>query len=135
MNDDHGDQFPGALPPAATRRPDADMRLVRMHAAYVAKVNAVVGADQEDLAHELAEDYAAEATTARPAARSAQRPTGRNRRRPQGTGAGSARPGTPARRWTERTRETLRRFDRYTLDVFNPRTPHALRADLPERSS
>ena len=35
----------------------ADDRLGRMHAEYVGKVNALVAADREELAHELAEDY------------------------------------------------------------------------------
>jgi hypothetical protein len=82
----------------------ADDRLTRMHAEYVGKVNALVAADREGLAHELAEDYRQECAgrdaTAEPDA--SRRPAGR----------------------TRRTRESLRRFDRYTLDVFNPRPPY-----------
>lgn len=58
MNDDHGDQFPGAVPaPVSTagRRTEADQRLVRMNAAYTEKVNAAVQAGREGLAYELAE--------------------------------------------------------------------------------
>jgi hypothetical protein len=58
MNDDSGDQFPGAVPattPATGRPTGADDRLVRMNAAYVQKVNAAVQADRENLAYELAE--------------------------------------------------------------------------------
>src|SRR6476646_2949119 len=54
LNDDHGDQFPGALP-ASSAPAGADEQFVRMHAAYVQKVNAAVQADREGLAHELAE--------------------------------------------------------------------------------
>jgi hypothetical protein len=82
----------------------ADDRLGRMHAEYVGKVNALVAADREELAHELAEDYRQECAgpdaTVKPDA--SQRPAGR----------------------TRRTRESLRRFDRYTFDVFNSRPPY-----------
>ena len=46
ITDDHGDQFPGALPATATPATEGSQdRLVRMHAAYVHKVNAVVASD------------------------------------------------------------------------------------------
>ena len=82
----------------------ADDRLGRMHAEYVGKVNALVAADREELAHELAEDYRHECAGRDAAAGpdASRRPAGRARR----------------------TRESLRRFDRYTLDVFNPRPPY-----------
>src|SRR4051812_35578365 len=63
MNDDHGDQFPGAVPaPGATPRAGTDERVVRMHAAYVQKANSLVQADREDLAQELSEAFAEEST-------------------------------------------------------------------------
>ena len=71
MNDDHGDQFPGALPArtaSATTRP-AGQQLVRMRSARVRT-----------------------ATTTRS-------------------------------RMVSGTRRSLQRFDRYTLDVFNPGPP------------
>jgi hypothetical protein len=38
------------------------------------------------------------------------------------------RPATARGRISRLTRRSLERFDRYTLDVFNPRPPHALYA-------
>ncbi len=72
MNDDHGDQFPGALPartPSSPARSGGANRLVRMRSARV----------QE------------RATT--------------------------------LTRLGQSTRRSLQRFDRYTLDVFNPGHP------------
>ncbi len=80
INDDHGDQFPGAVPPRVrTRtphRPGAEQRLVRMRAART--------------------------------------PGGR----PPGPAA------TPLTQMGRLTRRSLDRFDRYTLEVFNPASPH-----------
>lgn len=112
ISDDHGDQFPGALPAPAPATGSSE-RLVRMHAAYVHKVNAVVGSGNDDLAHELAQSFDEE---------SAKHPTGDRR---------SAGRRTPGRRDTGRrpgrvgslARRSLARFDRYTLDVFNAGTP------------
>ena len=124
MTDDHGDQFPGALPPAptSTARAGAADRHHRMHAAYVHKVNAVVAADRDGLAHELAEAFAAESSGASAAQPDrARRPSGR------GTpirGASGRPPGQPATRLGRFTRRSLDRFDRYTLDVFNAGAPH-----------
>jgi len=111
MTDDHGDQFPGALPPA-THRPASDERLVRMQAEYVRKANSLVEAGREDLAHELAESFAQESGGARrPAAR--RTPSrGEDGRRPTAGPLGRL------------TRRSLRRLDRYTLDVFNPGAPY-----------
>ena len=68
MNDDHGDQFPGALPAPGmtdtTHHTAADERIVRMHAAYVQKANSLVEAGRESLAHELAEAFAQESAGA-----------------------------------------------------------------------
>ena len=112
--DDHGDQFPGALPPTPTTtpRPGAADQFTQMHSAYVYKVNALVSADRHDLARELAEAFPTE-----PSAVGA---------RPDRTTRTSGR-GTPVRRDSARpaarlgrfTRRSLDRFDRYTLDVFN----------------
>jgi hypothetical protein len=125
LNDDHGDQFPGALPARAlagrSRTTGADERLVRMRAAYVAKVNAAVQDDRHDLAHELATSTFAAESGARPAAR-------RDSTRTPG-----ARPPGPASTRLARvrriTRRTLDRFDRYTLDVFNPGAPYRRHTD------
>ena len=83
MTDDHGDQFPGAVPaPTPTSRPASDV--VRMQAEYLYKANSLVEAGRDDLAHELAESFAQESGSAR-------RPAGRrtptrdqNGRRPEG---------------------------------------------------
>ena len=68
----------------------------RLHAAYVDKVNALVGAGRDGLAHELAEAYRDESGTARRSAAPVASRIGRS--------------------W-------LRRFDSYTLEVFNPGPP------------
>ena len=111
MTDDHGDQFPGAVPaPTPTRRPASDV--VRMHTEYLRKANSLVEAGRDDLAQELAESFAQESGNARrPAGR--RTPTrGQDGRRPEGD-----------KRIARITRRSLSRFNRYTLDIFNPRTP------------
>jgi hypothetical protein len=111
---DHGDQFPGALPaPASAPASGPSDRLVRMHAAYVHKVNAVVGSGNDDLARELADSFDEEsagqhAVRAHADRRSAGRHT-----------PGRGRGGRPPGRVGSFTRRSLERFDRYTLDVFN----------------
>lgn len=107
LNDDHGDQFPGALP-ASSAPAGADEQFVRMHAAYVQKVNAAVQADREGLAHELAERTFAEESRD-PAVHGAQQ-------RPIGERLG-------------RFARALDRFDAYTLEVFNPGAPSGRRAE------
>ena len=125
MNDDHGDQFPGALParPAAAPSP-AGERHVRMRAAYVHKVNSAVQAGRDGLAHELAERTFAEETSAPTFPTHPIRLTSRpnqNRThggRPPGQGASTL------RRMSRFTRRSLKRFDQYTLEVFNPGAPY-----------
>ncbi|MGZ4508226.1 MAG: hypothetical protein ACXVX8_01740 [Blastococcus sp.] len=103
LNDDHGDQFPGALPGQATPAPaGADEKFVRMHAAYVQKVNSAVQADREGLAHELAERTFVEES-----------------RVPAGHDVGRS----PIRGRLGRFARALDRFDSYTLEVFNPGAP------------
>jgi hypothetical protein len=122
--DDHGDQFPGALPaPAIAPARASQDRFVRMHAAYVGKVNAAVAAGDVDLAHELAQSFDEEsasghAATAHPDRRSAGRHT-------PGRGRGGRRPGRVGRF----TRRSLERIDRYTLDVLNAGGPDRYRGD------
>ncbi len=122
LNDDHGDQFPGALPAPGSALPPheaAAERLVRMRAAYLHKVNSVVEAGRDDLADELATAYAREAAAARPAAAHTRRPGG-GRGTPARTRTGSpTKSATPGRG----VRAMIRRFDRYTLEVFNAGTP------------
>jgi hypothetical protein len=122
--DDHGDQFPGAVPLAAPTapRPGAGHVLPRMHAEYVRKVNSVVAADREDLAVELAEEFDAESAGGGPPER-VRRTTGRGTPTHEGSGRppGSARAGI--HRAVGFTRRSLDRFDAYTLDVFNPGAP------------
>jgi hypothetical protein len=136
MNDDHGDQFPGAVPtqavPTTARPAGADERLVRMSAAYTEKVNAAVQADREGLAYELAEQtFPGE--MAGPENEGAHHVAERRSagRRLSTRGAGSRPPATLGRL----TRRSLERFDRYTLDVFNPRPPHALYAQRSDHSA
>ena len=114
MTDDHGDQFPGAVPAKApSHRATADEQIVRMHADYLQKANSLVESGRDDLALELAESFAQESGSAR---RSAGRRTptrGQRGRRPEaGTRLGRL------------TRSSLHRLDRYTLDVFNPGAPY-----------
>ena len=109
MNDDYGDRFPEAISaPRTAGHTTADERIVRMHAAYVQKVNAAVQADREGLAHELAERTFAEESRD-PAAHGA-------RQRPIGERLG-------------RFARALDRFDAYTLEVFNPGAPSGRRAE------
>jgi hypothetical protein len=135
ISDDHGDQFPGAIPartvPASSEAGD---RLVRMHAAYVHKMNSVVEAGRDGLAHELAQTFAEESSGASATAahvgsargrRTAGRPTpncGQSGRPP---GQAMTRLGTVGRF----TRSSLERFDRYTLEVFNAGTAYRSRDD------
>jgi hypothetical protein len=125
MNDDHGDQFPGAVPaPGATPRAGTDERVVRMHAAYVQKANSLVQADREDLAQELSEAFAEESTVG-----SSPEPAGARRaagRRTPTRGRSGRRPESDSRlaRMSRITRSSLNRFDRYTLDVFNAGSPY-----------
>jgi hypothetical protein len=119
LNDDHGDRFPGALPaPAGAPAQSPSDRLVRMHAAYVHKVNAVVAAGNDDLAHELAESFDEESAGGHAAKHSDRRSAGRHT---PGRGQSGRPPG--------RVRRSLERFDRYTLDVFNAGTPYRSRDD------
>jgi hypothetical protein len=131
MNDDHGDQFPGALPPSTpSRRAGAADRLVRMHPAYGPKVDPAVQADR---ARGFAEKTLIEQSPARPVDGASldfrqRRTTGRRSptRTPDGRrpAAGSA-----LGRMGRLTRRSLDRFDRYTLDVFTPGHPDRPQAD------
>ena len=120
LNDDNGDQFPGALPAPATflpRHEAADERLVRMRAAHLFKINSAVEADRADLVDELATSFSHETSDLRS-------PDARTRRPSRGT-PGRTRSGGPASRAAGGTvRAMLRRLDRYTLDVFNPPSPY-----------
>ena len=93
IDDDRGDQFPGALPPrTASTAPRTAGRLVRM-----------------------------------PAATGRRTPT---------RDSGGQRPGpstSTLSRMSRFTRRSLDRFDRYTLEVFNPAFPYRsnARADRP----
>jgi hypothetical protein len=144
MNDDHGDQFPGALPartPDTARGGDSD-RLVRMHAAYVAKVNSVVEAGRDGLAHELAETFREETSGTSSAGGRIEPAPGRENRRSGGrgtpgrsrTGRGPGQGTTVLGRMGRLTRSSLHRFDRYTLDVFNAGTPYRTRTDGTDRA-
>ena len=101
MTDDHGHQFPGALPPVPEYRAASAGRLVRMQADYLQKANSLVEAGRDDLVHELVESFAEESTGAR-------RPAGR--RTPTRDEDGR-RPETGSR-LGRITRSSLRRFDR-----------------------
>jgi hypothetical protein len=134
MNDDHGDQFPGAVPPhgsaTARRSTAADERMVRMHAAYVQKANSLVEAGRDTLARELADTFAQDASGAR------SEPVGNRRaagRRTPTRGQGGRRPDGRLGRMSRITRSSLDRFDRYTLDVFNPRSPYRARPESSDR--
>lgn len=116
VNDDHGDQFPGAVPAPTASEPTGryDERIVRMHAAYAQKANSLVQAGREDLAHELSDVFVEESAGTQHTRRDA------GRRTPTRDGSGR-RPGGEGRlsRMGRITRSSMNRFDRYTLDVFN----------------
>jgi hypothetical protein len=117
LTDDHGDQFPGAVPaPAPSPAQNSSDRLVRMHAAYVHKVNAVVASGNDDLAHELADSFDQESADGH-AANTDRRSAGRH-------SPGRGRGGRPPGRVGRFTRRSLERLDRYTLDVFNAGVPY-----------
>ena len=122
--DDHGDQFPGAVPPAGNtaQRPGSGDQFARMHAAYVHKVNSVVETGRHGLAHELAEAFAAEFSGTAAAQRDRTRQA--SGRGTPSRSAGGRPPGQAGTRLGRFTRTSLRRFDRYTLDVFNPGAPN-----------
>jgi hypothetical protein len=84
-----------------------------MHADYLQKANSLVEAGRDDLAHELAESFAEETGGARRAAGRRTPTRGQHGRRPEN---GSRLGGL--------TRRSLRRFDAYTLEVFNPGAPY-----------
>jgi hypothetical protein len=121
INDDHGDQFPGALPARTTSAPPpgASERLVRMRSACV-RANPAVAADRAGPAHEPAQTPAgAHLDRGR---RVAGRPT-------PSRGQSGRRPRPAASRIGRLTRSSLERFDRYTLEVFNPAAPDRTRDD------
>ena len=84
----------------------ADDRLRQVHAAYVHKVNSLVTTGDDDLVIELAHAFDEETAGS----------------------ARSLRAGRPGRVGTL-ARNSLARFDRYTLDVFNAGSPYRSRDD------
>jgi hypothetical protein len=139
MNDDHGDQFPGALPARATSTParpaGAQERLVRMRAACVQKVDSAVQADREHLANELATRTFVEESEV-PLVDGAhldpireRRTAGRRRAARTHGGRPPGQAATGLGRMVRFTRRSLDRFDRYTLEVFNPGAPYRPQAD------
>ena len=136
MNDDHGDQFPGALPARASSAParpaGAEKRLVRMPALYVQKADSTV---QPGLARELAPESAVAESTVEQGSGPHVDPTRERRtagRRSPGGTRGGRRPGSGTSTLTRMgrlTRQSLAGLDRYTLDVFNPGPPFRTRPD------
>jgi hypothetical protein len=131
INDDHGDQFPGSLPApnpsTGPRGEGTEQRIVRMRAAYTGKINSAVQAGREELAHELAERTFAEELSALHAGR-------RTSVRTPGTRPPGQVP-TRLARMGRFTRRSLDRFDRYTVDAFNPGHPYGPDASRPDRSA
>jgi hypothetical protein len=126
INDDHGDQFPGAVPPRTPSGPRADgsqQRLVHMRAAYTEKINAAVQADRMDLAQELGERTFVDELAGVPAGRRSS------------TRTAGVRPPTRLARIGRVTRRSLHRLDRYTVDVFNPGHPYRPEATRPDHSA
>jgi hypothetical protein len=95
----------------------SDDRLSDLHDAYVAKVNAALDAGRNDLVREFAAAYDEE---------SAELAGGHLLDRRPGRRALRTRVAAPA---MSRARESLRRFDRYTLRVMNPSHPYRTRRD------
>ena len=92
-----------------------------MRAAYVHKVNSAVQAGRDGLAHELAERTFAEEIAEGDAIR--RTPARRDRARTHG-GRPPGQAASPLGRMGRFTRRSLKRFDQYTLDVFNPGAPY-----------
>jgi len=126
INDDHGDQFPGAVHPRTPSGPRTDgtqQRLVRMRAAYTEKINAAVQADRMDLARELGERTFVDELAGAPAGRRSS------------TRTPGLRPATRLARIGRATRRSLHRLDRYTVEVFNPGHPYRPEAGRRDRSA
>jgi hypothetical protein len=102
ITDDHGDQFPGAVPARDTEsHPASDERFVRMHPDSPNELESLV-------------EESADASTAARRTTGRRTPTrGQDGRRPRGDN-----------RLRRITRSSLERFDRYTLEVFNPGAPY-----------
>jgi hypothetical protein len=104
-----------------------------MHAAYVRKVNSVVEAGRDDLAHELAQTFAEESSGGSATGTDVGSPRGRLGGRPTPSRGSSGRP--PGQATTRLgtvgrfTRSSIERFDRYTLEVFNAGSPYRSRDD------
>lgn len=109
MTDDHGDQFPGALPPVTEHRAASAERLVRMRADYLHKANSLIEAGRDDLAHELADTFTEESAGAR-------RPAGR---RAPSRDEDGRRPASG-----NRLARFTRRFGQGSPEAFNPAAPY-----------
>jgi hypothetical protein len=98
----------------------ADDRLSHLHDAYVAKVNAALDAGRDDLVREFAQAFDEESAELTGVHTLDRRP---GRRTPHTRAPRAAAPAT------SRVRASLRRFDRYTLEVMNPGHPYRTRTD------
>jgi hypothetical protein len=105
-----------------------------MHAAYVRKVNSVVEAGRDDLAHELAQTFAEDSSGGSATGAHVGSPRGRRAAGCPTPSRGSS--GRPPGQATTRlgtvgrfTRSSIERFDRYTLEVFNAGSPYRSRDD------
>jgi hypothetical protein len=125
LSDDYGDRFPDALtaPEPAPTTPETPARLVRMRAAYVHKVNAVLASGDDGLAYEPARTFDEESGGRQPGTQPTDRRSAGRHAPTRGRGGRS--PGRVGRF----TRRSLARFDRYTLDVFNAGVPLRPRDD------
>lgn len=85
---------------------ETDEGVARLHDAYAQKISTAVAAGRDDLVREFAEAYERESAELTGTRMLERRPT-----------RGS------------RARESLRRFDRYTLEVMNPGHPYPRRTD------
>ncbi len=100
-----------------------------MDAAYLQKVNSLVQAGRESLAHELSVTFVEEVSGAGSQPQHGRRPAGRRTPTRGDNGRPRGQAGNRLGRIGRFTRSSLDRFDRYTLDVFNPGMPYRPRLD------
>ncbi len=97
--------------------------------AHAQKANPVVEAGRDDLAHDLSEKSSQTHAGASLDRTRGRRPAGRGTPSRDRNGRPPGQTDTRLGRLGRLTRRSLDRFDRYTLDVFNPGVPYRPNTD------